>query len=85
MPVRFTIEQVFELRQRGVILAAGHLQDGTVAGTMTLHDETTGQAVRVLGLELIPPPTHDPDRVILIIDPASPLRPVDGMVLVSPT
>src|SRR2546429_1643299 len=70
MSVRFAIEEVFDLRQRGVILAAGRILHGTVAGPTMLRDERSGQVVRVLGVELLPAPAGDPDRIRLIIDRA---------------
>ena len=84
MPVRFAIEEVFHLRQRGVIMAVGRMLEGSVDGRTTLRDEQTGRRVEILGVELLPPPTVDPDRVTLIVDPASPAQPTRGMVLVTP-
>lgn len=83
MPVRFAVEEVFHLRQRGVLLASGRMLEGSIAGRVTAYDEATGRPVQILGIELLPPSADHPERVTLIIDPSSPTHPVPGMVLVT--
>jgi hypothetical protein len=85
MSVKFAIEQVYDLSQRGVILAVGRMLEGRVAGRTTLCDQRTGLRVQILGVELLPPPAGRPDRVTLIVDPkSSSTRPATGMMLVEP-
>lgn len=82
--VRFVVEEVFDLRRRGLTLAVGQMLTGVVSAGMTLRVEATGAPVTIAGIELIPPPADNPDRVSLIISPESATRPTPGMVLVGP-
>jgi hypothetical protein len=82
--VRFLVEEVFDLPQRKLTLAVGQMLAGVVSAGMMLRDEATGAAVTIAGIDLIPPPADNPDRVSLIISPESETRPTRGMVLVAP-
>ena len=65
---RFEIERIFDLPTRAGLIAAGRMLSGSVQAGMTLRDQATGATVRVIGLELIPPPADHPDRVAIILD-----------------
>jgi hypothetical protein len=66
--IRFEIEQVFDLPTRGGLIAAGRVTAGSVTAGLTLRDQETGQTVRVIGVEMVPPPVDRPDQAAIIID-----------------
>jgi len=82
--VKFLVEEVFDLSRSGLTLAVGQILDGVVSAGMTLRVEGTDAAIEIAGIDQIPPPIDQPNRVSLIVSPESPTRPTRGMLLIAP-
>lgn len=83
--VRFSVEKVFDLPQRGGLLALGTVLEGEIAKGTVLQDATTGARTTVLGIELLTPPGPGSDRKTLVLERTAPSPVVEGRVLTSPT
>jgi hypothetical protein len=66
--IRLQIEQIFDLPARGGLIAAGRMLAGSVTAGLTLRDQATGATVRVIRVEMVPPPPDRPDQVAIIVD-----------------
>jgi hypothetical protein len=67
MSVRFVVHRVDDLPMRACVLATGVLE-GRFREGMVLHDEETGQPVRVLGMEFPTPRAMENGEEILLLD-----------------
>jgi hypothetical protein len=82
---QFSIEEVFDLRSRGGLLAVGRVVAGRISAGMTLQDPSTGQRVRVLGVEFLTPKARQLGRTTLVLERTSPTPVQPGRVLILPT
>lgn len=82
MSIRFTVNMVWDLAGRRGILATGMVREGRVRAGMTLHDEETGQPVRVLALEFLSPREVETGERTILLDRRDAADIVRGSVLV---
>lgn len=81
--VRFSIEEVFDLRQRAGLLASGKFLEGEVLKEMTLQDEKTGRTVKVLALEFQTPRDRREGWTTLLLERTDPSPVVEHAILIA--
>lgn len=83
--VRFSVEMVFDLPQRGGLLASGKVLEGEVSPGTVLWDEATGARTTVLGVEFETPADRRNGRTTLLLERTVPTPAVQGRVLTTVT
>lgn len=80
---RFLVEASFDLASRDILLVAGELLRGTLAGGTTLVDERTGRSIPIRGLEFGTPRQRGTNQFTIAISREHAESIVPGTVLAS--
>lgn len=81
--VRFSVEMVLDLPQRGGLLASGVVLSGEISTGTVLRDESTGARTTVLGVQFESPADRRTGRTTLLLERTVPTPAVTGRVLTS--
>ena len=68
--IQFHVNEVFDIPARGGLVVVGATRNGEFIGLPELYDETTGQPIRILGVDHPTPRTQRTGETILVVDRA---------------
>jgi hypothetical protein len=68
--IQFLVNEVFDIPTRGGLIAVGSTRNGEFIGIPSLHDESSGQPIHVLGVDHPTPRTQRTGETILVVDHA---------------
>jgi hypothetical protein len=68
--IQFHVNEVFDIRTRGGLIAVGSTRNGDFIGIPRLRDDASGQPIHVLGIDHPTPRTQRTGETILVVDRA---------------